>query len=278
MLTTALPIPPLEMRELVGPTDEAAFDNPAGKPIFGNAIELDLYESVFDFGCGCGRIARKLLQQTPRPDRYLGIDLHAGMIRWDIKNLAIDGFEFQHHDVFNRSFNPRGVPTNLPFPAEDHSASLVIAYSVFTHLAQAQCEHYLREVARILKPDGVMISTWFLFDKRGFPMMQDFQNTLYINDVDVTNATIFDRDWMVNLASSLGLTIRSVQAPDIRGFHWTLQFTPAHVPAAPWPEDSGPIGHSPPPVSQRWDPSRVGLDDLGLDQVTAVCPGVGEVQ
>jgi SAM-dependent methyltransferase len=182
------------------------------------------------------------------------------MIRWGTNNLATDGFEFQHHDVYHPTFNPRQSAKNVPFPMEDRAASLVIAHSVFTHLPQAQCEHYLREVARILRPDGVMISTWFLFDKRSFPMMQDFQNTLYINDVDVTNATIFDRHWMVGLASSLGLTIRSVQAPGIRGFHWTLQFTPAQVPAAPWPEDSGPIGRAPPPLSRKEDLSGVGLE------------------
>ena len=27
-------------------------------------------------------------------------------------------------------------------------------------------------------------------------MMQDFQNALYINDVDPSNAVIFDREWL----------------------------------------------------------------------------------
>ena len=32
-------------------------------------------------------------------------------------------------------------------------------------------------------------------------MMQDFQNALYINDVDPTNAVIFDREWLRREAS-----------------------------------------------------------------------------
>jgi SAM-dependent methyltransferase len=262
----ALPIPPLEMRELVGPTDVAMFDNPTGAAVFGNAIEPELYDNVLDFGCGCGRLARQLIQQNPRPRGYLGLDLHKGMVRWDREHLqpVADGFEFLHHNVFNLSFNPSpGAPRTAPFPVEDHSISLLVAWSVFTHLTQDQCEHYLREVARVLQPKGVMLSTWFFFDKAGFPMMQDFQNTLYINDLDPTNATIFDAKWIVQLTSNLGLTIRSVEPPTVRGFAWKLQFTPTRpgVAAVELPIDNAPVGRRPPPIG-RVNPSTVGLDEV----------------
>src|ERR1035438_4553545 len=105
-LSEVLPLPPFEMRQLIGLTDEAAFDNPTGTSVVPN-IAVDYYNSVFDFGCGCGRIARKLLQQKPRPRRYLGIDLHAGMVNWCQQNLSPydRAFEFQHHDIFNAGFN-----------------------------------------------------------------------------------------------------------------------------------------------------------------------------
>ena len=44
-------------------------------------------------------------------------------------------------------------------------------------------------------------------------MMQDFQNALYINDVDPTNAVIFDRDWVRREAGAAGLTIHRVAQP-----------------------------------------------------------------
>lgn len=128
-------------------------------------IDASAYEVVFDFGCGCGRVARQLIQQRPVPRRYVGIDLHAGMIRWCRENLAsrAEGFEFQHHDVANYNFNPgRSKPDVLPFAVDDHGFTLVNAWSVFTHLTQSQTGHYPNECARILRPDGVLNSTWVL--------------------------------------------------------------------------------------------------------------------
>ena len=262
--TNRLPIPPLEMRELVGPIDPAFFDNPTRSPVFGAEIEPHLYDSVLDFGCGCGRLARQMIQQHPRPRRYVGIDLHKGMVLWNQRNLqgAAPGFEFHHHNVYNRGFNPdAALPRTAAFPVEDSSVSLIIAWSVFTHLTQDQCEHYLREVARVLRPDGVLMSTWFLFDKAGFPMMQDFQHALYINEIDPTNAVIFEAAWVMSATAAVGLVLRRVVPPSVRGFAWTLQFTPKESGATPvdLPPDEAPFGRTPPPIG-RADANTVGLD------------------
>jgi hypothetical protein len=34
MSTSSIPMPPLELRELTGPTDPADFDNPSGTPLY----------------------------------------------------------------------------------------------------------------------------------------------------------------------------------------------------------------------------------------------------
>ena len=134
-----LPIPPFEMRQLVGPTDEAAFDNASGDPIL--EVPESQFDAVLDFGCGCGRLARQMIQQRARPRRYVGFDLHAGMVRWCQEKLAprAHGFEFLHHDVDNQSFNPgSGKPAVLPMPVEDAAFSLVIAaISLYPHDAAA---------------------------------------------------------------------------------------------------------------------------------------------
>jgi SAM-dependent methyltransferase len=250
--TEELPVPPLELRELVGPTDPAAFENVTRAPVFGE-LDQGAYRFVVDFGCGCGRVARQLAEQVERPERYVGVDLHPGMIRWCNENLAtrLSGFEFHHHDVYNPSFNSDpALPRTAPIPVESGRATLVVAWSVFTHLVQSQVEWYLKEIRRMLAPDGVAISTWFLFDKSGFPMMQDFQNALYINEDDLTNAVMFDKGWLLDMIHKEGLVVRHATAPEIRGFAWVLRLAPARVGerSVSLPDDDAPVGRMPPPV------------------------------
>jgi SAM-dependent methyltransferase len=249
------------MRQLVGPTEPEAFDQPPGRPVF-PGLPPEQFELVLDFGCGCGRMARRLaLAAAPMPTRYIGIDLHRGMIRWATDNLGerLPNFTFIHQNVFNPGLNPDGgLPRTAPFPAEADGVTLLIAHSVFTHLVERQAEYYLDEVARVLRTDGVAIVTWFLFEKAYFPMMQDFQNALYINEHDLTNAVIFDRDWLVQALDERGLRIRAAQPPGIRGFQWNMEIEPGRG-SITLPADEAPFGRKPPPLGPR-DAPRVGLD------------------
>jgi SAM-dependent methyltransferase len=249
------------MRELVGAPEPERYDNPRGELLY-PYLPAVAYESVFDFGCGCGREARQLIQQRLQPTRYLGIDLHRGMVAWCQRNLApcAAGFRFEHHDVYSAGLNPTGQHRTLPLPAGDHVFSLFNAVSVFTHCGQDQAEHYLGEAARVLRPDGYLHASWFLFDKRSFPMMQPFQNALYINETDPSNAVIFDRRWLREVAATSGLTITLARPPAIRGFHWAIVMRPHAAGCREFelPIDDAPFGSSPPPLMPP------GAEDLGL--------------
>jgi SAM-dependent methyltransferase len=253
-LESGLPLPPLGLRQLVGPTDPEAFDQSPGEPVFPTMTRPEQFDCVLDFGCGCGRIARRLaLAAAPLPKRYVGIDLHEGMIAWSNKNLAprLPGFTFIHQDVFNPGFNPDpSLPHTASFPVEDGSVSLLLALSVFTHLTQDQVPRYLDETRRVLRPDGVMLASFFLFEKAYFPMMQDFQNAIYINDSDPTNAVIFDRRWLLDELESRELRVTTVRAPTTRGYHWELEIEHG-VGSVELPADDAPFGHIPPPVCSK---------------------------
>jgi SAM-dependent methyltransferase len=258
----SLPLPPLEMRKLVGPTEDAAFDNPSGELVF-PYLDATLYDAVFDFGCGCGRVARQLIQQRVRPKRYVGVDLHRGMIQWCRENLgpAAPRFEFHHHDVYNYWFNPdRSRPNFLPFPVDDHAFTLVNAFSVFTHLTQNQAAHYLDEVSRILADRGVFHSTWFLFDKRDFPMLHTDHNALYVSELDPSAAVLFDGEWVRVRAREAGLVIYSAVPPEIRGYQWILLMAheSAGLTEVSLPPDSAPRGDVSLPDMPA-DPSLIGL-------------------
>lgn len=261
-----LPLPPLEMRELVGLTDPAGYGNPSGEHVFPD-LPASAYRSYLDFGCGCGRSARRLLQQQPRPERYLGLDLHRGMVEWCCEHLAPhgDGFSFEHHGVYNPGLNPDAtLPRVAPFPVEDGSITLLEATSVFTHLTEGQAEYYLDEVARVLGPEGFFVATFFLFDKDAFPFMQEFQNALYVNEEDPTNAVVYDRAWLVSAAAERGLTIAAARAPAIRGYHTWVTLTPSRAGVEPvaLPADDGRIDRRPPPLL------RAGAEQIGLGGTT----------
>jgi SAM-dependent methyltransferase len=219
-----LPLPPLEFRHLVGPTEPEAFDDPSARLNF-DRLPPDVYASVFDFGCGCGRLARQLMLHGRIPLSYLGVDPHKGMIEWCRDNISARApqFQFKHHDVFQEFMNPDGTFEQVPLAAADESVTLFLAWSVFTHLLPLDAEYYLRELARVLSPNGIALTTWFLFNKRDFPMMQDFQNALYISDFDPTNAVIFDREWLEQAIKDAGLTIVSRTEPIVRGHQWAMQ-------------------------------------------------------
>jgi len=250
-----LPLPPLELRELVGLPDSVDWDQRPGEHVFPTLRDPDAYDLILDFGCGCGRIARKLaLAGAPVPRQYVGTDLHAGMIKWCNENLqpVMPQYEFVHQNIQNAGLNPGdALPTTLPFPVADDSVSLLVAHSVFTHLTESQAGFYLREARRVLQPGGLMVATFFLFEKRYLPMMQRSQNALYINPVDPSNAVIFDREWLLAALSWRGLRVTAAEPPAIRGFQWQLEIQRDPRPSIALPEDHAPFGRKPPPVPDR---------------------------
>ena len=242
-------MPPLHLRQSVGVEDLKFFENPWAMHAFGDEVPADKYRRVFDFGCGCGRVARQmLLQGSDIPERYLGVDLFLPSIEWCADNLSLanGGFEFRHMDVFNAQLNPGGQ-VQVPIPT-DERFSLVNAHSVFTHITEPNVEFYFEECVRLLEPGGFMRATWFFFDKKNYPMMQDFQNCLYINPDDCTNATIYDLAFVRDLYRRNGQRIAAVRKPGIRGHQWIVCSANEAGEDVEFPTDDSGIGLARPPV------------------------------
>jgi SAM-dependent methyltransferase len=60
-------------------------------------------------------------------------------------------------------------PTKASFPARSASTDVCALFSVFTHFYRSDIEHYLDEIRRVLRPGGVAVTTWFLFDEARLP-------------------------------------------------------------------------------------------------------------
>ncbi len=225
-MNTSLPFPPLALRRQVSPVvDDSYYDNPTGDYILG---PLDLgplapgqaYERVLDFGCGPGRDARRLLLQRKRPKSYVGVDINRPMIQWCQENLSLDGFSFVHHDIWSPGYGPENSKNRyLPLAPLGSGFTLIRGNSMFTHLHEDQTEFYLRELCSMLAPTGIIHATWFFFNKKWFPMMEDHQNTIFVNEHDTTQAVYYDWSYFRNLTKSLGLHITGVQWTKVLGFH-----------------------------------------------------------
>jgi len=127
--------------------------------------ELKPHEDVLDIGCGVGRMALPLSRYL-KSGSYKGIDVVTEGIDWCQRNISCyhPNFEFVHVDLHNHHYNSRGTASasTYRFPYPDESFDFVFATSVFTHLLPNEAENYLREIGRLLRPGGRLLSTWFV--------------------------------------------------------------------------------------------------------------------
>lgn len=99
---------------------------------------------VLDFGVSWGRIIRFFLKDVDTEGLH-GVDTNADYLEAARQSGAPGGL----HRI-----DPLG---RLPY--SDNFFDLVYAYSVFTHLPEDIQDHWLREIARTLKPGGLLIAT-----------------------------------------------------------------------------------------------------------------------
>lgn len=104
----------------------------------------DDFESIYDFGCGCGRLIVPLRERAPNA-RLAGSDIDAEAIAWLREHLP-------DVDVRVNSWLP-------PLTFDTGSFDLVIAFSVFTHLPEDYQDAWLAELERVTRPGGIVLAT-----------------------------------------------------------------------------------------------------------------------
>jgi SAM-dependent methyltransferase len=133
--------------------------------------------SILDVGCGWGRLALPLAARLGSEGRYLGMDAAAEAIAWCRRNIteADARFRFHHADIRNSYANPRGrIPAAraVLLPWEERF-DRVVAFSLFTHLLPEALARYLAEAARLCRPGGVLVATFFLLDAQARSAMAE---------------------------------------------------------------------------------------------------------
>jgi SAM-dependent methyltransferase len=146
-----LPLPPPRLMTLVAGTPDVSWFLQSGKAsadscrsiLARNGLDINEFESILDFGCGCGRIVRHW-KDLENVDIH-GTDYNPDLIEWCRESLPF------------ASFSVNGLEPPLEYP--DDTFDLVYALSVFTHLPKELQYRWIAELRRVLRPGGHLLIT-----------------------------------------------------------------------------------------------------------------------
>lgn len=213
------PAAPREMWALVGAADaDYVRVGQEFRQLF-IAQGLQPHHAILDVGCGIGRAAAPLLDYLDADGRYRGFDVMAEAVDWCRANIVDDRFEFLHADMRSDRYNPAGAvrASDYVFPYPDASFDFVWLGSVFTHLLAADQAQFAREIARVLKPGGISLVSWYLLDEEARATMAtgeaafDFSHSLdgcWTARPELPEAAIaYDLDAILAQYDSLGFDI-----------------------------------------------------------------------
>lgn len=197
--------------------------------------------TLLEIGCGVGRDAMQLIGYLSPAGRYIGVDVTRDSIEWCRRNISTlhPNFDFYHFDAEHELYNPLGSKTSLDFglPAQSGTVDRVFLGSVFTHLFEDEIVHYMKEIRRILRPNGLAYATFFRYSPEiiaaavrtnltpfGLSFQHGHGDGCYINDAAYpTGAVAYTDDAMLRMIDTAGLKL---VRPYLRGW-WSGYFDEA---------------------------------------------------
>jgi len=120
--------------------------------------------TLLDVGCGTGLLAIASEPYVQNGGKYIGIDVSANDICFCKSHYPESHFEFIHTNTNNAHYNKEAQSNFETWPIDDNSINIITALSVWTHFNEKDSKHYLKEVARVLKPESHAIITCFYKD------------------------------------------------------------------------------------------------------------------
>jgi SAM-dependent methyltransferase len=179
--------------------------------------------AVLDVGCGIGRMARPLAGYLDAGGSYDGFDVNREGIGWCRRRYGrLTNFRFCVADLYNRRYNPAGAhaAAEYRFPYDDARFDFAILTSVLTHLLEAEADHYLAEVARVLRPGGRAVATFFLLHdatraaiaagQSGLAFLDPEAHVAVVSEDVPEEAVAYDAGWMRERAGAHGLDVLAV--------------------------------------------------------------------
>ncbi len=118
--------------------------NELQRALLGVDRSLETFTDVLDWGCGPGRVTLRVIESYPHL-KVTGIDTDRGSIEWLTSAVPESNFH---------AIDPM-PPTSLA-PA---SFDLVINHSVLTHIDVEPQRAWMAEIARLLRPNGIFVTS-----------------------------------------------------------------------------------------------------------------------
>lgn len=137
-------------------------------------------DTIVEIGCGVGRDAIELTKVLSKDGKYTGTDIIKPSIDWCKNNITPKhkNFKFLYHDIESQIHNSEGKikTTDIKLPFKDASIDRIFLHSVFTHMFEKDIVHYLKEFSRILKSDGLVLTSFFVIDNTALKSLAKHKN------------------------------------------------------------------------------------------------------
>ena len=171
---------------------------------------------VLDIGCGPGRIAAPLTGRL-EGGSYEGFDVVPRSISWCQRKISAQhpSFRFQLADIRNGQYNPTGSQEAraYTFPYPDREFDLALAASVFTHMVPGEIERYVSEAARVLKPGGRLLASFYLMNEEA-EMRLDASRRWVLGKEQRDGGVLYRSSHPAALKAPRGIANRVLTRPD----------------------------------------------------------------
>lgn len=148
--------------------------------------------SLFDLGCGSGRLA-VALSNSALHLHYHGTDVVQALLDY-AASRSRPGFRFQLHPA-------------LTIPRADESVDIACAFSVFTHLLHHESYIYLEEMKRVLRPGGRVVFSFLEFAEPRHWKFFQHAVAAQRNSEQPVLCQFMERQVVANWAAALGLEL-----------------------------------------------------------------------
>jgi SAM-dependent methyltransferase len=164
-------LPPLPAMQKIGSDSSQHFKNVMVDTFTELYYRFKLHpqSTVFDLGCGSGRMVYPFVKLLDESGAYYGADVWQEGIELCKQNFRQPHMHFHHIPAKNNYYFDEfkaDVPNNFTLSfLPDSGIDLIFAISVFTHLIEDDTLAYLHEFKRSLRPNGCAYITSFIIDR-----------------------------------------------------------------------------------------------------------------